>query len=94
MENRKPLTDEAGEVRELQLDDFRQAKSFSSLPLSLQRKLTARKSSPAERKQVSVPLSEDVLKKIQSTGEGWELRIEEAVRQWLARQEKRRRAAS
>jgi uncharacterized protein (DUF4415 family) len=31
---------------------------------------------------------------MQATGEGWELRVEEAVRQWLARQGKRRRVAS
>jgi len=34
------------------------------------------------------------VKKMQATGEGWELRVEEAVRQWLARQGKRRRVAS
>jgi uncharacterized protein (DUF4415 family) len=46
------------------------------------------------KKKVSVPLRQDVVEKMQSTGEGWELRIEEAVRQWLARQGKRRRIAS
>jgi len=40
-----------------------------------------------------VPLSREVVEKMQSTGEGWELRVEEAVRQWLARQNRRRRAS-
>jgi uncharacterized protein (DUF4415 family) len=94
MANRKPLTDESGEVRELQVEDFQHAKPFSAMPASLQHKLKTRKTAPVQRKQVSVPLSEDLLHKMQSTGEGWELRVEEALRQWLTRYEKRRRAAS
>ena len=43
---------------------------------------------------VAVPLPKEVVEKMQATGEGWELRVEEAVRQWLARQGKRRRVAS
>jgi uncharacterized protein (DUF4415 family) len=48
----------------------------------------------ASRKKVAVPLPKEVVEKMQATGEGWELRVEEAVRQWLARQGKRRRVAS
>ncbi|HEX4068271.1 MAG TPA: BrnA antitoxin family protein [Acidobacteriaceae bacterium] len=48
----------------------------------------------ASKKKVSVPLSREVVEKLQATGDGWELRVEEAVRQWLARQQKRRKAAS
>lgn len=48
----------------------------------------------AAKKKVSVSLPKDVVDKMQATGEGWDLRVEEAVRQWLARQQKRRRAAS
>jgi uncharacterized protein (DUF4415 family) len=48
----------------------------------------------AAKKKVPVPLPKDIVEKMQSTGEGWELRVEEAVRQWLAKQGKRRKVAS
>jgi hypothetical protein len=41
MEKRKPLTEENGEVRELMKDDYNEAKPFSTLPASLQSKLTS-----------------------------------------------------
>jgi uncharacterized protein (DUF4415 family) len=74
-------------------EDFAAAKTFSELPENEQRIL---KGIMAENKakKVPVPLPQDVVEKMQSTGEGWELRIEEAVRQWLARQGKRRKIAS
>lgn len=48
----------------------------------------------AAKKKVAVPLPREVVEKMQSTGEGWKLRVEQAVRQWLARQGKRRKVAS
>jgi uncharacterized protein (DUF4415 family) len=94
MANRKPWTDDEGEVRELTDEFFAEAKSFSELPESTQRILKGIMDENAARKKVAVPLPQDVVEKMQATGEGWELRVEEAVRQWLARQGKRRRIAS
>jgi uncharacterized protein (DUF4415 family) len=74
--------------------DFARAKTFSELPEEHQRILKGIMAESKAKKKVSVPLRQDVVEKMQSTGEGWELRIEEAVRQWLARQGKRRRIAS
>jgi uncharacterized protein (DUF4415 family) len=74
--------------------DFAEAKSFSDLPLEHQRALKDIMEENAAKKKVAVQLPQDVVKKMQATGEGWELRVEEAVRQWLARQGKRRRVAS
>jgi uncharacterized protein (DUF4415 family) len=48
----------------------------------------------AAAKKVPVPLSREVVDTMRATGEGWEKRVEEAVRQWLERQAKRRRMAS
>ncbi len=84
MGSRKPLTDDEGEVRELTEEDFAHAKTFYDLPEDEQRVLRGIMEENAEKKKVSVPLPKDVVEKMQATGEGWELRIEEAVRQWLA----------
>jgi uncharacterized protein (DUF4415 family) len=98
MANLKPLTDDDGEVREWTEEDFARAKSFSQLPESLQRKLRSLKSAPETekkpaRKQISVSLSSDVVDQLQSSA-NWELHLEEAIRSWLARQARRRNAAS
>lgn len=74
--------------------DFARAKTFSELSREHQRILTGIMEENSAKKKVPVPLPQDVVEKMQSTGEGWELRVEEAVRQWLARQGKRRKVAS
>ncbi|MFY9748205.1 MAG: BrnA antitoxin family protein [Acidobacteriaceae bacterium] len=94
MANRKPWTDDEGEVRELTDEFFAEAKKFSELPAEHQRILRGIMEENAAKKKVPVPLPKDIVEKMQSTGEGWELRVEEAVRQWLARQGKRRKVAS
>jgi hypothetical protein len=43
MANRKPLTDDEGEVRELTAEDFKRAVPFSKLPESLREKLRSLK---------------------------------------------------
>jgi len=43
MANRKPLTDEEGEVRELTTEDFAQMIPFSALPVELQELLSSPK---------------------------------------------------
>jgi uncharacterized protein (DUF4415 family) len=88
------LTDDEGEVRELTEEDFAHAIPFDQLPEDEQRILRGIMEENAAKKKVAVPLPRDVVEKMQATGEGWELRVEEAVRQWLARQGKRRRVAS
>jgi uncharacterized protein (DUF4415 family) len=94
MGSRKPLTDDEGEVRELTEEDFARGIPFDQLPEDEQRILRGIMEENAARKKVSVQLPQDVVEKMQATGEGWELRVEEAVRQWLVRQGKRRRVAS
>ena len=86
------MVDEVGP--ELTEEDFAQVKRFSDLPVEHQRILKGIMEENAARKKVSVSLPQEVVEKMQATGEGWELRIEEAVRQWLAKQSKRRRIAS
>jgi uncharacterized protein (DUF4415 family) len=87
------LTNSAGEVRELTAQDASKAVPFSALPeaereilLSIQ-KNGAGKRGPqkAPRKvPISIRLSQDVADGLRATGEGWQRRADEVLREWLA----------
>jgi uncharacterized protein (DUF4415 family) len=91
MANRKPLTDDEGEVRELTEEDFAQAIPFSQLPQSLQFKLRSLKKlrglqkSPTKQR-ITIRLSPEVVTKFRETGKGWQSRMDEALQDWLKRQ--------
>jgi len=91
MAKHKPLTDDEGEVRELTAADAAAAKPFSALPEAEQRVLLSlRKRGPqrAPRKvPVSIRLSVDVAQGLRATGDGWQRRADEALREWLRRGE-------
>ena len=88
MANRKPLTDEDGEVREITAEDIAPFKPFSALPETEQKmllKLRKRGPQKAPRKvPVSIRLSPDVAEGLRATGNGWQGRADEALRSWLA----------
>lgn len=89
MGERKPLTDEEGEVREITDEDFRHFKRFDELPAGVQAKLRAvrgRQKAPT-KEQISIRLSRDVLGRFRATGTGWQTRVDEALREWLDRGE-------
>ena len=85
MANRKPLIDEAGEVRELDADDlalFRPAEEV--LPVSLRKKLGMRGAQKAPTKErVTIRLSADVVARFRATGAGWQTRMDAALKDWL-----------
>src|SRR5277367_6743526 len=93
---RKSLTNRAGEVRELTAQDAPQAVPFSALPQEEQAMLLAigsasRKRGPqkAPRKvPISIRLSPDVADGLRATGEGWQHRADEVLRNWLASAER------
>jgi uncharacterized protein (DUF4415 family) len=80
MENRNPLIDHAGEVRELEADDlalFRPAGEV--LPSSLRTKLGVRGPQKAPtKKRVTIRLSADVVARFRATGDGWQTRLSES----------------
>jgi len=88
MENRKPLIDEDGEVREITSEDVARFKPFSALPASEQTlllKLRKRGPQKAPKKvPVSIRLSPDVAEGLRATGSGWQGRTDEALRSLLA----------
>lgn len=82
MANRKPLIDEAGEVRELDADDlalFRPAEEV--LSASLRKKLGVRGPQKAPTKErVTIRLSADVVARFRATGAGWQTRMDAALK--------------
>ncbi len=85
--SRKPLTDKKGEVRELEVEDFRGMRPAAEvLPPELVAVLPKRK--PGQRgpqksptkQQVTLRLDQDVLTHFRSKGAGWQSRINKSLR--------------
>ena len=88
MANRKPLIDEGGEVREVTAEEVALFKPFSALPETEQKTLLGlRKRGPQKTPRkvpISIRLSPDVAEGLRATGNGWQVRADEALRSWLA----------
>ena len=94
MANRKPMTNDEGEVRELTAEDFAQAVPFTQLPESLRSTLAKRTRGPqkAPKKElISIRLSRDVVSGFRATGSGWQVRVDDVLREWLKQPKKRGR---
>lgn len=86
MANRLPLTNADGEVRELTEEDFKQAAPFSALPESLRDKLTAISRGPqtsSGEERIAVRLSRQVVESFRASGQGWQARMDTALKDWL-----------
>ena len=75
-------------------EDLAAAKNLSDLPEDHRDVLKGTVGKSAAGKKIPVPLPREIVNRMRATGEGWEQRVEEAVRQWLERRAKRRRMAS
>jgi uncharacterized protein (DUF4415 family) len=75
------------EIPELTDEDFKNSVHFSELPFEEQQSLRQMKQATFRpdpvKKPVTVALSSDVLERFTATGEGWESRVDDALRQWL-----------
>ena len=81
-----PLTNDAGEVRELTKDDLKKFKPAGEvLPAELLAVLPkrGRPQVTSPKKSVSIRLSYDVLLAFKATGKGWQTKINDALRDWL-----------
>lgn len=85
MKTRKPLTDDDGEVRELTADDLRGFKPAAEvLPAALFKTLSGRGPQKKPTKErISIRVSGDVLASFRATGDGWQTRIDAALKDWL-----------
>ena len=87
----KPLSDEAGEVRELTSEDMHRFRPAAEvLPEELVAVLPKRKpGQPGAQKKptkepVTIRYSRDVLEYFRATGPGWQVRIDTALKEWVA----------
>lgn len=85
MKRKKPLIDEDGEVRELNADDIGKFKPAAEvLSHALIKKLGGRGRQKAPTKErITIRLSHDVVAQFRATGEGWQTRVDTALRDWL-----------
>ena len=85
MKKHKSLTDSDGEVRELGLTDFKVLKSArEALPASVKRKVGVRGPQKAPTKErITIRLSPEVVARFRATGDGWQSRMDVALREWL-----------
>ena len=84
MASRKNVIDENGEVVDLAHLEPTALKPFSALPLSLQAKLKGRPKSAVTKERITIRLSPDVVETFRATGEGWQTRMDAALKEWLA----------
>jgi len=87
MKKPSPLIDAEGEVRTLtaaDLSTFRPASD--ALPPSLQKTLGMRQRGPQRsptKVSTTIRLSSDVLQAFRATGDGWQTRVDAALKDWL-----------
>ncbi len=85
MASRKPLIDSDGEVRELSAEDMAKFKFAADvLPLSLRKKLGVRGPQKTPTKErITIRLSREVVDRFRESGDGWQTRVDAALRDWL-----------
>lgn len=90
MNNRTELTDEDGNIRELQREDFahmRPAKEVLPELVAAWDKERLKRGRPlaAQTKElISIRLSPEILEKFRQSGRGWQTRMENALKEWLS----------
>lgn len=85
MPGRKPLTSPRGEVRELKTEDiqrFRPAAEVVSPELGRKLGVRGPQRSPT-KERITIRLSPDVLRRFRATGDGWQTRVDAALKDWL-----------
>lgn len=64
-------------------EDAKHAVRFSGLPASLQTKLRGRPKVAVTKERITIRLSPDVVGAFRATGDGWQTRVDAALREWL-----------
>ena len=83
MISRLPVIDEDGEVGDLSEVDPALFRPFQELPASLQAKLRGRPKAAVTKERITIRLSPDVVETFRATGDGWQTRVDIALRDWL-----------
>ena len=86
MAKHSPLTNKAGEVRELTAADFARAVRIEALPELLQATLASRPRGVQKnplKERISIRLSPEVVTTFRASGAGWQTRLDAALKDWL-----------
>lgn len=82
--NKKPnpelIDDENPEWTEA---DFKRAVPFSALPEGLQAKLRGRPKAAVTKERITIRLSPEVVERFRASGDGWQTRVDAALKDWL-----------
>ena len=62
---------------------LQQSVRFDALPEALQTKLRGRPKAAMTKERITIRLSPDVVQTFRATGNGWQTRIDAALRDWL-----------
>ena len=62
---------------------FKQAVRLDALPPTLQTKLRGRPKAASTKERITIRLSPDVVGAFRATGQGWQTRVDAALRDWL-----------
>lgn len=70
---------------ELTEEWFKRAVPFSALPESLQAKLkeVGRPKAAITKERITIRLSRDVVEQFRASGDGWQTRVDAALKDWL-----------
>lgn len=85
MPKSKPLTDIEGEVRQLTAADMKRFQNAKqALPGTLLKKLNVRGLQKTPTKErITIRLSPEVVQRFRDTGDGWQSRVDSALKDWL-----------
>ena len=85
MPKSKPLTDIEGEVRELTAADLKRFQNAKQgLPGTLLKTLNVRGAQKTPTKErITIRLSPEVIQRFRDTGDGWQTRVDLALKEWL-----------
>jgi uncharacterized protein (DUF4415 family) len=85
MPKSKPLTNIEGEVRELTVADMKRfQRAKQALPGTLLKKLNVRGPQKTPTKErITIRLSPEVVQRFRDTGDGWQTRVDSALKEWL-----------
>lgn len=62
---------------------FKQSVRVDALPESLQAKLRGRPKAAVTKERITIRLSQEVLEQFRASGEGWQTRMDAALKDWL-----------
>lgn len=80
---RQPLTDDAGEVRELTTEDIAGFKPLSDVLPGLAKIVRGKQKAPT-KERITIRLSPEVVNYFRDDGEGWQTRLDEALKTYIA----------